>query len=58
MAAELSTGALVYTYAREKGVKFILVEWRQHFKKVKVKVPIFVTTGQMSAKYRTDDKPK
>lgn len=46
MAAELSTGALVFAHARGKGVKFILVGVEgEFFKKVKGKSYYFCETG-------------
>jgi hypothetical protein len=46
MAAELSTGALVYAHLQESGVRFILVGMEaQFFKKVKGKSYYFCQTG-------------
>ncbi|HSF90444.1 MAG TPA: DUF4442 domain-containing protein [Saprospiraceae bacterium] len=46
MAAELSTGALVFAHARERNVKFILVGVEgEFFKKVKGKSYYFCETG-------------
>jgi hypothetical protein len=51
MAAEMSTGALLYAYASEPKVQFILVEMRAKFyKKVRGKSSIFAVQGRQFKK--------